>query len=232
MEALRRKAPQPLATESTNSPASTPTPSCDPAQGQGLCLALEPAPLPSLACSVSFSPVSTPRILGKSSHFFANQRKKKNEGLLVTSSNPADLYSWVLFPLFTAHFPTPTFTFQPTRVWLLPSPTPTKLPPTKVSVVSMPLSPAGTSCHSFGPLGTSHPAPVSITLCSVGLWTPHTPGCLPSQPLQCWHLRALCWVPYSTVFLGESVQSRGSQHHFFTEDQHVSGSSPGCLAAA
>lgn len=163
---------------------------------------------------------------------FSQTKEKKNEGLLVTSSNPADLYSWVLFPLFTAHFPTPTFTFQPTRVWLLPSPTPTKLPPTKVSVVSMPLSPAGTSCHSFGPLGTSHPAPVSITLCSVGLWTPHTPGCLPSQPLQCWHLRALCWVPYSTVFLGESVQSRGSQHHFFTEDQHVSGSSPGCLAAA
>ena len=99
---------------------------------------------------------------------FSQTNEKKNEGLLVTSSKPADLYSWVLFPLFTAHFPTPTFTFQPTRVWLLPSPTPTKLPPTKVSVVSMPLSPAGTSCHSFGPLGTSHPAPVSITLCSVG----------------------------------------------------------------
>lgn len=86
MEALGRKAPQLLATKATNSPASTPARSCDPAPDQGLCLALGPSPLPSLASSISFSSVSIPRILGKSSHFFANKRKKK--GSLVTLQTP------------------------------------------------------------------------------------------------------------------------------------------------
>lgn len=46
------------AIKSTKTPAPMPTPypSCDPAQGQGLHLALEASPLPSLAHSMSLSP--------------------------------------------------------------------------------------------------------------------------------------------------------------------------------
>lgn len=115
---------------------------------------------------------------------------------------------------------------------------PCRLAPPQVLVISVPLSPAGACLAYFRTSQHTSPCSGLHTLCFLGLWTPHAPGCLPRgwlPPLPT-HLmlasQGSVLGPYSTVLPGKHVQSHGSQHYLSADDRHTGGSSSDCLATA
>lgn len=153
MEALWRRAPQLLATKSTNPPTSTPTP-WPKAKTSLPGFGALPSSLSCMFCIFVSSFYS--KNIGKITSLLCKQTERK-KGLLVTlqtsTLGSSFLSSWPISP----H---PPSLFSPFQSGFCLHPFPPESP------ISMPLSPAGISCHIFGPLGTPHPAPVSVTLCS------------------------------------------------------------------